>query len=138
MPPKTQFTIPMGDSVNVVTTARRSKRDIRTTEKVAPIPSTKQKKLGKASGSRRQAEAIEASNQSQNTEEVHTLQLIDAQDAQQDDIQDFGTEERHSQSNVCATTSSCKFISPMICRHRWINGYNTGANIFIFYWRWKD
>jgi hypothetical protein len=122
MPPKTHFTIPMGDAVEVVTKSRRSKREVRTTEKVAPVKSSKQKKSGQALGTRFHTVTTEseASGQaSPNTEEVHTLQLIEAQE---DDIQDFETvEERHSQSKVNTRIISI-WLYLIICRHKWING----------------
>jgi hypothetical protein len=101
----------MGNVVEVVTKTRKSKREVRTTEKVVPLPSSRQKKSVHASGSRHQTEAIEAqasAHQSQNTEEVHTLQLIESQE---DDIQDIQVEEGHTQSNVYTSFSSYIYIS---------------------------
>lgn len=137
MPPKNEFTIPLGKTVNVVTTTRRSKREVRTSEKVAPLPSVKSKELGKASGSRRRTEAIvpdTSGGTSQSTEEVHTLPSTEPQE---DDIQDFDI-VGDSQSNVCGTVPSNVIISLMICRGQWINGLSTEGDISIFSWRWKD
>ena len=90
----------MGPAIEVITKSRRSKREVRTTEKVLPVRASKQKKSGQASGTRHRTVTTEAEASGQassNTEEVHTLQLIEAQE---DDTQDFETEKGQSQSKV--------------------------------------
>jgi hypothetical protein len=118
MPPKNEYTIPMGKSVNVVTTTRGSKREVRTVEKVAPLPSSKQRKSSKASGSRQQMDTIDADvseHPTESTEEVHHLRPTEAQE-DEDEIQGSQTE-----SNVC-TTDLYMAISLIASRLQWING----------------
>jgi hypothetical protein len=104
MPPKTEFTIPMGDVVQVVTKTRRSKREVRTTEKVALQHSYKHTKSGTGSESRSHIglDMQPSGNPSQNltTEEVHTIQLLEAQEDDGEDLQTGPGE-----SNVCARMS---------------------------------
>jgi hypothetical protein len=142
MPPKTTFTVPMGDVVEVVTQTRRSKRGIRTTEREVPFHSSKPKKSGKASGSNQPSQAhvetVEAQasrHPSRDIEGSHTYQLMDDPE---DPLLDIQIEETHSQSNACTTINSYIFVTLIICRHQWTNGYNSAADISTFYWRWKD
>jgi hypothetical protein len=142
MPPKTSFSISMGDVAKNVTQPKKTKREVRATEEDIPLPSSKGKKSGKASGSSYQADirtrGVEAQASGQpthDTEESHPLQSTEVHE---EDIQDFQTDERQSQSNVRIRVPSHMIIASIICRHQWVNGSNTGADISTFYWRWKD
>ena len=142
MPPKKTFTVPMGDVVEVVTQTRRSKRGIRTTERDVPFHSSKPKKSEKASGSNQPSQAhvetveAQASKQpSRDIEGSHTYQLMEEPE---DPLLDFHIEETCSQSYVCPTIHSPIFMTLMICRHQWINGYSSAVDISTFYWRWRD
>jgi hypothetical protein len=55
MPPKTTFSIPLRDVVEIVSETKRTKRGLRTTEKEVPIDSSKDKKTGQSSRSKSQA-----------------------------------------------------------------------------------
>ena len=98
MPRKTEFTIPTGDvTAEGPRKTRQSLQDIQRTEQLIPLPSSKQKRSGQPSRPRHQEDVSEAQGSggpSQDTEEVHTLQL----DALEDDPQ---AEEGHSPSNAC-------------------------------------
>jgi hypothetical protein len=102
MPPKTEFTIPLGKTVNIVTTTSRSKWEVRTTEKITPHPSAQPTTSGQQSVSRRRTEAIDDADapghKPQSTEEVYMLPSMEAQD---DGVHDFETEDSPSKSNVC-------------------------------------
>jgi len=105
MPHKTEFTIPMGDVVQVVTKTRQSKRDVRTTEKVVLQRSYEHTKSGTPSESGAHIDGPNTQstgNPSQNltNEEVHTIQLLEAQEDDGEDLQ-TGPGESH----VCARIS---------------------------------
>jgi hypothetical protein len=141
MPPKTTFTVPMGDVVEVVTQTRRSKRGIRTTEKEVPFHSSKSKKPSKASGSGHPTQApvevveTQASIPPHDIEGSHTYQLMEEPE---DPLPDVQIEDTLSQSNVCTIIHSYIVKTLMICRHQWTNGSNSAADISTFYWRWRD
>ena len=87
MAPKTEFSIPMGKVINVETHTKKSKRTVRTTEAVIPLPSSKQRLSGKASGIKHkedlqtdQVKAHASGHRSHLIEESHALQLTQAQD----------------------------------------------------------
>ena len=105
MAPKTEFSIPMGKVVNVETQTKRSKRTVRTTEAVMPLPSSKQRSSGKASDIKHkgdlrtdQIKADASGHRSHVIEESHALQITQAQD---DDGQDVEAYEERPIPNVC-------------------------------------
>jgi hypothetical protein len=112
MPPKTTFSIPLGDVDEVVTQTRRSKRGLHTTQKEVPFHSSKPKKSGQSLRSRPQAVSDANEDQAQtyrqisdDTEESHPLHTTDIQeDDLLDDLQgfeeDIAVEEMQTQSNV--------------------------------------
>lgn len=131
MPPKTNYTVPLGNVVEMITKSKRTKQGVRTTEIEVPFQSSKLKKSAQASGSKKRTvihteavhtEAVGAQasrHPSHDTEETHPLQFIAAQE---DDFQDFQTEDMPSQSDVCTTILPCLIMALIACRHQWING----------------
>lgn len=102
MAPKAKFSIPMGDTVNVETQARKSKRTTRSMQTVVPLPPSKPAKPGRSSGSGHKADTnteqvpVQASDRpSRGIEVTHPLQAVDDME---DDNQDY---EGHPPSNVC-------------------------------------
>jgi hypothetical protein len=96
MAPKTHFTIPLGNTVDVVTHTRQGVREVRTTEKVVSRQTTKEKTSGKTSGARSKAAGHTETTGGQG-EETHTLQSLEEQE---DAIEMEDLEDDHSQSNV--------------------------------------
>jgi hypothetical protein len=104
MPPKTSFSIPLGDTARNVTQPKKTKRGVRATEEDVPLLSSKGKKSGKASGSRHQAdihtrgvEAQASEHPTLDTEESHPLQSTEMHDEESQNCQ---TDPMQSQSNV--------------------------------------
>jgi hypothetical protein len=124
MPPKksTSFSIPMGDVDKNAAQPKKAKRGIRATEEDVPLPSSKGKKSGKASGSRQQVyiptqglDAHATGHPTHDTEESHPLRSTEAYE---EESQDFQTDER----NVRIWMPSHMTIALIICRHLWTNG----------------
>jgi hypothetical protein len=104
MAPKTHFTIPLGNTVDVVTHTRRGVREVWTTDKVVSRQTTKKKTSGKTSGARSKAvghtetpDGQGSGLASNDSEETHTLQSLEEQE---DAIEMEDPEDDHSQSNV--------------------------------------
>jgi hypothetical protein len=104
MPRKTNFTIPMGDAVEVVSESKKPKQGLRSTGKDVPSHSSEQTMSGKASKLRQKAnshaEGIHAHASGKpphETEESHTLNFTETQE---NDSHDFPAEEGHPQSYV--------------------------------------
>ena len=104
MAPKTHFTIPLGNTVDVVTHTQRGVREVRTTDKVVSRQTTKKKTSGKTSGARSKAVGHTETPDGQgsrlasnDSEETHTLQSLEEQE---DAIEMEDPEDDHSQSNV--------------------------------------
>ena len=105
MAPKSTFSIPMGDVIEVVTETKRSKRGVRTVEKEVPFHSSS---LATRSASSRPKETVmgnfdrpsmdETSHQLDEVAETHTLQPIEEQE---DQILHLDIEDPSLQSNVC-------------------------------------
>ena len=105
MAPKTEFSIPLQKTVNVVTHSRRSNREVRTTEKV--ILQKPSKKPSLPSGSRQKVYgdtcAIDeqlAYLPSKDIIETHPLRVTDTQEDARD-IEDLEASDSHP--NVCTT-----------------------------------
>src|SRR6202158_6022407 len=104
MAPKTHFAIPLGNTVDVLTHTRWGVREVRTTEKVVSRQTTKEKTSGKTSRARSEAAGHTETTGGQgsglasnDTDETHTLQFIEAQE---DAIGMGDPEDDYSQSNV--------------------------------------
>jgi hypothetical protein len=108
MPPKTQFSIPMGKTVKVEKEAKKSKRSVRTTEAVAPLPtslpSSKPKASGHSSGTggkeathEEQLESKPAGHPSHGIEQSHPLHFIES----------FDIDAGNTQGNVSIALTSC-------------------------------
>lgn len=107
MPRKTQFTIPLGDVRKAVSKDTKTKRGSRNTEEIIPLHSSKSKKSGQPSVSKKlpviHTEAVKAQtsrHHSNETEELHPLHFIEAQDDITEDVQ---TAEGPPQSHVCTS-----------------------------------
>jgi hypothetical protein len=103
MAPKAKFSIPMGDTVNVETQTRKSKRTSRSMQAVVPLPSAKQSQPSRPSGSgpktdTHTGQVAALGRPSHGIEVSHPLGFIEDRE---DDIQDFDTYEGHAQSKVC-------------------------------------
>jgi hypothetical protein len=140
MAPKTEFSIPLQKTVNVVTHTRRSNREVRTTEKVAlklpskkpPLPSGSHHKVG------RDAQSVDGCPPylaSQNIMETHPLRMTDPQEVSgaMEDLEDI---DKHS--NVSITIYPYLDGSHPFCRHQWDNGCICEQDISIYCWRWRD
>jgi hypothetical protein len=126
MPRKTNFTIPMGDVVEVVSESKKPKRGLRSTGKDVPSHSSEQTVSGKASRSRlkanSQTEGIQAhasGHPPHETEESHTLNFTETQE---DDSHDGPAEEGHPQSYVCTKMPLYIIMTLILFRHLWTNG----------------
>jgi hypothetical protein len=92
----------MGKARSVETQTRKSKRTVRTTETVTPLPMSKVKSPGQSSGAKHkdsaqtgQVNAPATGNRSHVTEESYAVQVQD------DDGQVFDLEEEFPKSTVC-------------------------------------
>jgi hypothetical protein len=124
MPPKSTFTIPMGDAVWVVTEPRRSKWGVQTMEKDVIPKLLNTKKSSKDLGSLQKAdsptEGIYAQSSKNQSLETHTLQAMEPhEDGGNMELQ---SDERQPESNVCTTTLPFIVVTLMIVRHQWTNG----------------
>ena len=85
MPPKTIFTVPLGNVKEVVTETRWTKHGVRTSTKEVPFYSSNQGKLGRSSEPKHHPHAHKAHAELsdiiyEDAEESHPLSSIDGQD----------------------------------------------------------
>ena len=139
MPPKTIFTVPLGNVKEVVTETRRTKHGVRTSTKEVPFYSSNQGKSGRSSEPKHHPHAHKAHAESSNiiyedAEESHPLPSIDGQD---DGFEGLDMEEdivlRDVRPMLWLHIAECLIFA----RHQWINGCRSEADISISYWRWR-
>ena len=100
MAPKTEFSIPLQKTVDVVTHARRSSQEVRTTEKVVPQHPSKMSSLPSRSQHKVEAHAGAANERplgqpSKDIIETYPLCMIDTQeDAEEMDNMEAGDKQQ--------------------------------------------
>lgn len=105
MPPKPQFSIPMSDTVDVETHARKSKRTTHSKKAVIPLPPPKPTKSGRSSGWGQESDSgsgqvpIPMSGRpSHGIDVIHPLQVVE--EIENDDP-DLDPHDGHIPLNVC-------------------------------------
>jgi hypothetical protein len=110
MSPRSTFTVPLGDVIELVTETRRTQRGNCTTEKQVPFHSNNACEDAKGSlskkkntaGTQASDSAAKASSHLSDDYELHPLHNVeDAFDMEGDNIFDFDMEEPPPLSNVC-------------------------------------
>lgn len=110
MSPRSTFTVPLGDVIELVTETRRTRRGNRTTEKQVPFHSNNACEDAKGSSSKKKNTAgtqasdstAKASTHPSNDYELHPLHNVeDTFEMESDNIFDFDMEEPPPSSNVC-------------------------------------
>src|ERR1700677_688623 len=110
MSPKSTFTVPRGDVIELVTETRKTRRGIRTIEKKVPFHSGREPNTTKASTSKiaggaqsDQSAAKASKHPSDDTDELHPLHAVEEDfELEGDNAIDLDLEESLPSLNVCA------------------------------------
>ena len=120
MPPKSVFTIPLGNVKEIQTETRRTKRSFHTSTKEVPFYSAKPTRSGQPSVSKSQANTnvVQAQISGLIPEDIEESHQLPAIDVKEDDNQDFQTDNDHSKSNVRFTMHLCTSQGLIVSRHQ--------------------
>ena len=133
MPPKTIFTIPLGDVTEIIAETKQTKHGVWRSTKEVPFYSSKKIQSGQSSVPKPQANANVVQAQTsrltyEGTKESHPLPT---RDIQEDGFEDIQIDEEQVQWNVWALLHPCIAQYLKVSRHQWINGCRSEADISV-------